>query len=219
METAHSTSRSSTSCLRFQRRFTRWCSQPWMKSESAKAKPGRNVLLACVSLSAFFGAGLVPMLHGSDYYLPRFGPVPLRFAAIPRSAKDFIWPSLGTNSNSVTNSANIPPVVISTPDTNAVVTTAASTIVQTNAMPDVPGFDNTASGPLMVMPTAGGTPANSLTASNLLVVTPQMLADYFKSNLDISSKPSTNSFGGGEVMFNPPTPRIPPSSEAVYRVQ
>jgi hypothetical protein len=64
-----------------------------------------------------------------------------------------------------------------------------------------------------------GTDANPPSASNLLIVTPQMLADYFKAGFDGAFKSSTNGFGGGDVFFNPPTPRVVPSSEATYRVQ
>ena len=60
---------------------------------------------------------------------------------------------------------------------------------------------------------------NSLSASNLLVVTPQMLADYFKANIDAVYKPFTNGVSGPDVLFNPPLPNPPPSSEAVYRIQ
>jgi hypothetical protein len=64
-----------------------------------------------------------------------------------------------------------------------------------------------------------GIDGNSLSASNLLVVTPQMLADYFKANIDGFYKPFTNGGSGPDVPFNPPVPYPPPSSEAVYRIQ
>jgi len=51
---------------------------------------------------------------------------------------------------------------------------------------------------------------NSLSASNLLVVTPQMLADYFKANIDAVYKPFTNGVSGPDVLFNPPLPNPPP---------
>lgn len=63
-----------------------------------------------------------------------------------------------------------------------------------------------------------GIDTNSLSASNLLLVTPQMLADYFKANLEMMSRWSTNGPAVPEIPFNPPTPK-PPSSEAVYKIQ
>jgi hypothetical protein len=53
----------------------------------------------------------------------------------------------------------------------------------------------------------------------LLVVTPQMLADFFKANLDSSMRQSTNAPAGADVPFNPPIPKPTPSSEAIYRTQ
>jgi hypothetical protein len=52
----------------------------------------------------------------------------------------------------------------------------------------------------------------------LLIVTPQMLADYFKATLGGMDRFPTNAPSGADIPFNPPTPK-PPSSEAVYRTQ
>lgn len=60
-----------------------------------------------------------------------------------------------------------------------------------------------------------GADGKPLSASNLLIVTPQMLADYFKATLD---KLSTNAPSGADIPFNPPFPKLP-SSDAVYRTQ
>ena len=62
------------------------------------------------------------------------------------------------------------------------------------------------------------TEGNFLSASNLLIVTPQMLADYLKANLENLTRSSTNGFSGADVPFNPPVPK-PPSSEATYKTQ
>lgn len=56
-----------------------------------------------------------------------------------------------------------------------------------------------------------GLNGNGLSASNLLILTPQMLADYFKANLNSVGPPPTNG-PASNVPFNPPTPKIPSSA-------
>jgi hypothetical protein len=61
--------------------------------------------------------------------------------------------------------------------------------------------------------------ANPPSARELLVVTPQMLAEYLRSAPGVVNRPATNAVVNGEVPFTPPTPKVVPSSEAIYRTQ
>jgi hypothetical protein len=44
-------------------------------------------------------------------------------------------------------------------------------------------------------------------ASELLIVTPQMVADYFRPVPGVVARPSTNALPEGDVMFRPATPK------------
>jgi hypothetical protein len=155
-------------------------------------------------------------LSGADVYLPRFGPAPLRFVAPPPSV-EFTWPSPPATSlaatnhthlakNSQENATNsIPNDPVSTPQTNS---------------PSGPDISSIAS-PTEPLPSPVSSETNPLSASNLLIVTPQMLADYFRGNFDGTFRPLTNGVAGPEVLFNPPyaIPLLKPSSQATYRTQ
>ena len=178
----------------------------------------RQRLATFLVVGIILAIGPARVLLSSDFYLPRGGPPPLRFAAVP-SKKDFVWPVGPKVPNPATNSAEPATVSGSAPRTNnAVVMTAASGLPepQTNALA---GWESYGFGPLITTSIPNGYDANSFSASNLLFVTPQMLADYFKANLDGNNKPLTNSTSGADVPFTPPTPKTAPSSEAVYRTE
>ena len=166
-----------------------------------------KIILALL-LSAFPAA----VLSSSEFYLCRVGPPPLRFAP-PPSLKEFKWPV---------------PLKPAAPETNSIVTSDSAPVSNTNfeisvaqspepvlapAMPAQMPETNVALWPQIPL----GTDGNLLSASNLLILTPQMLADYFKANLDSLNR-SSNVFPGADIPFNPPTPK-PPSSEATYTTQ
>jgi hypothetical protein len=90
--------------------------------------------------------------------------------------------------------------------------------LETNKVSTPSSLDTSVSSLVTPLPTPNVADGNPLPASNLLVVTPQMLADYFKATLSGMDKLSTNAPAGPEILFNPPTPK-PPSSEAIYRNQ
>ena len=163
-----------------------------------------TVLLATIPL---------PAVQSSEYYLVSVGPAPLRFAS-PPPAKAYVWPVALNPAGPATNC--MPDVTNSVPDnsTNSVLT-SSSPATQTNSAAALAqiGF-----GSPLVGPGQQGTDGNFLSASNLLVLTPQMLADYFKATMDNLTLWSTNGPAGPELPFNPPTPK-PPSSEAIYRSQ
>ena len=163
-----------------------------------------QILFACISLSA------------SDFYLMRLGPPPLRFA--PVSNGEFKWP-MPLPKPSLANT-NMPGAgkfsTVITP-TN-VLATADSAVPKTNGAAPQPISEISVSSAANLMPTPVGADGNPLSASNLLVVTPQMLADYLKATLDSSLKSSTNAPAGADIPFSPPTPKLP-ASEAIYRTQ
>src|SRR5690242_19834643 len=123
-------------------------------------------------LGLFLVFGSVLKLWSSDFYLPRFGPPPLRFTAQSPKAKAFVWPVRPNQSHSVTNHSN-------PANTNLTIATGSSTnvpvvlepAVQTNNVTET--TSETTFSSLLPAP-AGmdiGEP-NPLSASNLLIITP-----------------------------------------------
>jgi hypothetical protein len=186
----------------------------------------RAPLLLGVSPWRIFGAFLALIflfisastLWSSDFYLSHVGPSPIRFAALPAKPGDFVWPislipaRAATNVVADTSSASSTNAAISLPG-------ASEGQSQTNSVSSTPVSETAASATLIGPSMPNGLDGNPLSASNLLVVTPQMLADYFKANLDTSMRQSTNAPAGADVQFNPPIPKPAPSSEAIYRTQ
>jgi hypothetical protein len=171
-----------------------------------------------------FGLGLLvamiptPSLRSADFYLARLGPPPLRFAAAPLKPKDFAWPLAPGPARALTNSMELAGDTAT--NSSNVLPNATGPATSSNG---APGTEVTVTAsPSSTFPTPSisiGFDGNPLSASNLLVVTPQMLADYFKANYDGTYRPTTNGFNGIEVPFYPPTPKAAPSSEAIYRTQ
>jgi hypothetical protein len=157
-------------------------------------------------------------LWSSDFYLARIGPAPLRFAAVLANSKAFVWPVPLIPSRSTTNSAAEPSFPASNTGTNLVIPAVGPTTAQTNSIPATSSPETNVFNAASPVQTSIGADGNPLSASNLLIVTPQMLADYFKATPGGLDKVSTNAPVGAEIPFNPPTPK-PPSSEAVYRTQ
>ena len=166
--------------------------------------------LASLALLGSLTASSVVAVRSADTYLQRGGPPPLRFAPTPAQPGQFTWPAQIHSTQSSSNNQPEPTV----PLTSALET---NSVAQTNA---------TALRSPMGAPFEISSPAlppisdpNSLSAGNLLLVTPQMLADYFKTNFDPGLRWLTNGFAPMEVPFNPPLPRLSPLSEASYRIQ
>jgi len=185
-------------------------------------RPDRTVwsLLVC----AVFLVGLVAALsvRGADFYLAQLGPPPLRFAA---TLKPYKLPPLARSRSVDTNAPIAPePDAPSAAVTNATasVTSALPSEIPTHASTDAVTRGDTIVAepqPLSEPPNPLLLNTNSIPAGNLLIVTPQVLADYFKANLDAISHAVSNGVTGGEIPFIPPIPRIMPSSEATYKVQ
>lgn len=162
---------------------------------------------------ALLGVAIATPLGGAEGYLPRSGPAALRFAAAPLQAKAFVWPPLRKDESAPSNSL---------PE-------AASAPASTNSapVPAAPGATNWVVDPALLDPTQFPVDTNSVpnsespasSASELLIVTPQMLAEYLKPALSGALKAATNAPSSGDVGFLPPTPKPAASSEAIYRTQ
>jgi len=158
------------------------------------------------------------VVWSSDFYLPRLGPTPLRFSQTPGTS--FAWPVPLLRTNAVAKVPNPSNAAGSAGATNSTVLTSNSPAPLTSGLA---GAEPPAGLPLV--PGVGSIPVgvdtNSFTASNLLNVTPQMLADYFRATLENTYRFSTNALNGAQIPFNPPLPTTQPapSSEAIYRVQ
>jgi hypothetical protein len=160
-----------------------------------------------------FVLALCPALAGrcADGYLVRFGPPPLRFSTQFNQNKGFTWPTPLMLKPSVTNHVEIGG------NPGALTNTVSSKATQIDLSPEVRPSE--AQAPDLPRDSGAFVYPNSSTASNLLLISPQMLAEYLKANADSNSSPITNGFGNVEIPFSPPTPRIAPSSEAIYRTQ
>jgi hypothetical protein len=142
----------------------------------------------------------------------------LRFSSIPKPSKSF---ELITPQVVVTNPAAATTSETEVPVTNAITTAPIPQLsnTQTNSPAATPAPETSIAGPLITPETQIPLSTNLLPAGNLLLVTPQVLADFFKANMDATYRAATNGAGGGEIPFIPPIPRPMPSSEAVYRVE
>lgn len=154
----------------------------------------------------------------SDFYLARLGPPPLRFS--PPPGRDFAWPVPLLRTNAGSKAVDLLNTSASPAGTNSTVLISSSPAPLTNSLSGVdlqaalPGLPGLGQIPF-------GSDTNAFTASNLLNITPQMMADYFRATLENTYRFSTNAVNGAEIPFNPPmpAPKPAPSSEATYRVQ
>jgi hypothetical protein len=172
---------------------------------------------AAVLVGALFLIVLAAMsVMATDSYLARFGPSVLRFAAAPKPYK---WPKpIGVETNVPATPAMDTPNLATNDSASAASTLAAQST--TNVIVDAPGPETLVAeslpAPEVQNPLLS---TNTIPAGNLLPVTPQVLADYFKANLDSSYHAATNGVGS-EIPFIPPILKVvPPSSEATYKVQ
>jgi hypothetical protein len=163
---------------------------------------------------------LAPASLRAGVYFLQSGPPPLRFMEAAKT-NAFLWPPLCPAENSAVGSnhlehasarplqtntaASLNPGAVSSAKTNGVAAPAISEPVELT--------DLSSSNALVNLE------ANPPSARELLVVTPQMLAEYLRSAPGVVNRPATNTVVDGEVPFTPPTPRVVPSSEAIYRTQ
>jgi hypothetical protein len=138
------------------------------------------------------------------------GPTALRYAKAPDATREFKWPSLFPAPAPVAQS-NLVEQVSEPAATNSAV--AESTVPSPSPVPTQPdSLASTEPSPPPVAPPAWNLDNVSSSASPMLLVTPQMLADFFRSN-----SAAANVIPNWDLRFMPPIAMPPPSSEAVYR--
>ena len=155
---------------------------------------------ACIVLVALVALMDLPA-HGASY-LPIVGPPPMRFDKAKGAVKNVAWsqptqtmptPAIQTNSPSET------PTI---PDSNVV---TPPLVVEPVSIPVALPPENLSTNSMV----------QTHPANNLLVVTPEMLVDYFKPNNKATN--ATNVRVLVPVNFTPPASASIPSSQATYR--
>lgn len=140
-----------------------------------------------------------PQSHGDDAYLHRIGPAPLRFS-LAAATFSFHLPAILLPPTAPTNSTEL------AAGTNSVSTNSASIPFATVPLP-----------PNFVPPPAVADPTNhsvqTASASDLLVVSPQMLTEYFQPGSEGTNSAASDTLPAPG--FTPPL--IHPSSQATYR--
>jgi hypothetical protein len=156
--------------------------------------------------TAIFIACAAPQARGNGVYLKQIGPSPLRFS-MATATFSFALPAVLLPRPAITNSPEIGVARAGSEGTNAVA-------VQTSPTP--PGA--TANGiPTIPNPILPNNAATTPPASDLLVVSPQMLTEFFKPGQNGTNTPS-EVVVPPHVGFTPPSV-TPPSSQAIYKVQ
>jgi hypothetical protein len=137
-------------------------------------------------------------------YLAMIGPSPLRFEAAAVPAKFFSWTPPVADKPAVIAQTNSPPLI---------------TAVSTNTGDAIPPAEAKTGASVPAMPENLSTnlPAETHSADELLVVTPEMLVNYFKPGGSATNQ--TNVRVVTPVGFTPPPSAASPSSEAIYRSQ
>jgi hypothetical protein len=137
-------------------------------------------------------------------YLPAIGPVPMRFEAAAVPAKILAWIPSVADKPAAPAVTNLPPAI------PAVSTEIAGAIPPMGTKADSPGSS-------MPENLSTNSPPEAHSAGDLLVVTPEMLVDYFKPGSDATNQ--TNVRVVTPVGFMPPPSVASPSSQASYRSQ
>jgi|GEM_PF-1049759 len=181
-------------------------------------------------------------LQGTGY-LSTLGPPPLRFLTIPgRTNAGFEGINIvidlpDRHSTNLTaeatapapDEANLTSPVVSAPaasgSTNGPAVAAASTngpVVPAGvaSAPSAPPYEFVFADPLLAIGNTNPAPAGTNTvgpASDLLLVTPQMLVEFFKPVPGVTNTAPLRVVVPMEVEFQPPLARPPTSSQAIYR--
>jgi hypothetical protein len=149
-------------------------------------------------------------MRGNSPYLTQTGPPPLRFALTMANWAPFTLPPSLSEHHAATNATEIATNKVDVSETNAFAFYRPSLPVVTNTPNVSTTITATAESP--------NEPALTPSASDMLVVSPQMLTEYFKPGPD-----GTNSGSGSGLIlpvavgFTPPSAK--PSSQATYKVQ
>jgi hypothetical protein len=163
---------------------------------------------------------LVPANLWAGFYFLQSGPPPLRFIEAAKT-NIYLWPPQSPAEKSAGGSNHLEHASAGPSQSNA----GTSLNPGGNSSTDANGVTASAVTAPMEMTDLSSSNAlinlgaNPPSARELLVVTPQMLAEYLRSAPGAANRPATNAVANGEVPFTPPTPRVVPSSEAIYRTQ
>jgi hypothetical protein len=157
---------------------------------------------ACVILIAL--ASLTELPARDAAYLPLIGPPPLRFEKATGGSKNISWIPPALTPPAVAVEIKLPSVTSTTPANNVVPPSPANG--SANAPVPLPPEN------LSTNPAVQTRPAN-----NLLVVTPEMLVDFFRPNNDGTNAANVRVLA--PVIFTPPASASIPSSQAIYTSQ
>ncbi|HLP76618.1 MAG TPA: hypothetical protein VK327_06810 [Candidatus Paceibacterota bacterium] len=163
-------------------------------------------------LGIALATGGAVMVHAtSSGYLAKVGPTPLRFKPPPVRKRLEAKP-LSANPHPESS-------VPTAPESNADSLINWPWLSPESSQPQDSLFGSTS--PASKLPQPAGQPAEASShrpsANELLVITPQMLIDYFKPMAG-----ATNGAGVSVLLpvnFTPPTPSAAPSSQAIYKTQ
>ena len=151
-------------------------------------------------------------INADSAYLPVTGPPPLRFEVAMTRTFDFS--TVGKNA--------VPP-----PKTEAVSVLMEPAHGSTNAAATVVSITES-NGSVLSVALPNTAPEESVVpeppvaphpADNLLVITPQMLAEYFKPFPGATNAAGVSVFLPVQIGFTPPTDKAPVASRATYKVQ
>jgi len=176
------------------------------KPEVLTPKPHRPVHLWISGFGLWtLAVGLSSCLPASGgAYLPMIGPAPLRFETATVHAKVISWISPTADKPAVTAEMNSPPEIPAGP-------------AKTDGAIPLTNMKTDAAVPALPENLSTNSPAEAHSANDLLVVTPEMLVDYFKP--ESAETNQTNVRVLAPVGFMPPSSAASPSSQAIYRSQ
>ena len=146
---------------------------------------------------------ICPQVSG-EAYLPVVGPVPLRFETAAVHVRTFSWIPPVAVKPAAPAQTNPPPKFVAIPDKIA------------RAVPLLTAKTNETIPPLPENLSTNST-VETHSANDLLVVTPEMLVDYFKPGTVATNQTPVRALA--PVGFMPPPSVASPSSEAIYRSQ
>jgi len=159
----------------------------------------RKFTVSAVTLALY----AAQQMRGSSPYLKQMGPPPLRFS-LATAAFSFALPPILIERHSLTNSTET-----AAPKSNS---------AQTNAVaPPVPSSSSPPNGlPVLPSPESRNNSSGTSSASDMLVVSPQMLTEYFKPGPETTNSANTLILSA-PIGFTPPLAK--PSSQAIYKNQ
>ena len=155
---------------------------------------------ACVILVAL--AALTELPTRGAAYLRRVGPPPMRFEKATDGSRKISWTPPALIPPAAAIETNLPSVTSTTPVNNVV---SPHPLIEPAKTPD----------PLPPENSSSNSAVQTRSANEMLVVTPEMLVDYFKPNNNATNAANVHVLV--PVNFTPPASASMPSSQAIYR--